>query len=99
MIIINYILPVACCYIVFLLTAHCILGFDDDGQQWRRLVKVQGSHFTFSNVVFIKTDLHMKHSEILDYFTRNGNLPRILKGAPNFTTISAKVWNKTNTML
>ena len=88
-------MPVACCYNVFLLTAHFILGFDDDAQQWRRLVKVQCSHFTLSNAVFFKTDLYIKNSEIHDHFTRNSNILRIPKGTPNFAAISAKVWYET----
>ena len=35
-----------------------------------------------------------KNNEIHSHFTRNSNLLRIPKGTPNFTTISARVWNE-----
>ena len=38
--------------------------------------------------------LYIKHNEIHSHFTRNINLLRIPNGTPNFTTISARVWNK-----
>ena len=40
------------------------------------------------------SNLYIKNNEIHSHFTRNSNLLRIPKGTPNFTTISARVWNE-----
>ena len=47
--------------------------------------------FKCSNVI---SNLYIKNNEIHSNSTRNSNLLRITKGTPNFTTISAKVWNE-----
>ena len=51
----------------------------------------KGSNNTLPNVT---NNLHIKNNEIHSHFTRNSNLIRIPKGTPNFTTISARVWNE-----
>ena len=41
------------------------------------------------------SNLYIKNNnESHSLFTRNSNLLRIPKGTPNFTTISARVWNE-----
>ena len=46
------------------------------------------------NMKFIPISQETVIFEIHSHFTRNSNLLRIPKGTPNFTTISARVWNE-----
>ena len=56
----------------------------------------QQSWFKCSNNMLpnVISNLYIKNNEIHSHFTRNSNLLRIPKGTPNFTTISARVWNE-----
>ena len=55
------------------------------------LVMFKCSNNMLPNVI---SNLYIKNNEIHSHFTRNSNLLRIPKGTPNFTTISARVWNE-----
>ena len=55
------------------------------------LVMFKCSNNMLPNVI---SNLYIKNNEIHSHFTRNNNLLRIPKGTPNFTTISARVWNE-----
>ena len=55
------------------------------------LVMFKCSNSMLPNVI---SNLYIKNNEIHSHFTRNSNLLRIPKGTPNFTTISARVWNE-----
>ena len=55
------------------------------------LVMFKCSNNMLPNVI---SNLYIKNNETHSHFTRNSNLLRIPKGTPNFTTISARVWNE-----
>ena len=55
------------------------------------LVMLKCSNNMRPNVI---SNLYIKNNKIHSHFTRNSNLLRIPKGTPNFTTISARVWNE-----
>ena len=55
------------------------------------LVMFKCSNNMLPNVI---SKTYIKNNKIHSYFTRNSNPHRIPKGSLNFTTISARVWNK-----
>ena len=79
------------CNNVISLTASLLLPLEKIFFSRVGLVMFKCSNNMLPNVI---SNLYIKNNEIHSHFTRNSNLLRIPKGTPNFTTISARVWNE-----
>ena len=86
----NNFLTLSCSYRSYIFESSITSARENIFQQsWFSNVKC--SNNMLPNVI---SNLYIKNNEIHSHFTRNSNLLRIPKGTPNFTTISARVWNE-----